>query len=176
MMTGEIAKVYADALFELCSEDKSYDSVHRDINDCRKVFADNPDLLKFLSAPAINTDKKTELLSEIFSDCGIVCNLLCVITVKNRAGLIYKITDCFNKLYNEYRNIAEITVTTCIPLSDTMREKLKAKLSAKFGKTVVMNEKVDKSILGGVIVQYENLQIDSSIKSKLNSVHNELRS
>ena len=173
-MTGEIAKVYADALFELCSEDKSYDSVHRDINDCRKVFADNPDLLKFLSAPAINTDKKTELLSEIFSDCGIVCNLLCVITVKNRAGLIYKITDCFNKLYNEYRNIAEITVTTCIPLSDTMREKLKAKLSAKFGKTVVMNEKVDKSILGGVIVQYENLQIDSSIKSKLNSVHNEL--
>lgn len=174
MMTGEIAKVYADALFELCSEDKSYDSVHRDINDCRKVFADNPDLLKFLSAPAINTDKKTELLSEIFSDCGIVCNLLCVITVKNRAGLIYKITDCFNKLYNEYRNIAEITVTTCIPLSDTMREKLKAKLSAKFGKTVVMNEKVDKSILGGVIVQYENLQIDSSIKSKLNSVHNEL--
>ncbi|HAS78226.1 MAG TPA: hypothetical protein DCS38_00490 [Ruminococcus sp.] len=174
MMTGEIAKVYADALFELCSEDKSYDSVHRDINDCRKVFADNPDLLKFLSAPAINTDKKTELLSEIFSDCGIVCNLLCVITVKNRAGLIYKITDCFNKLYNEYKNIAEITVTTCIPLSDTMREKLKAKLSAKFGKTVVMNEKVDKSILGGVIVQYENLQIDSSIKSKLNSVHNEL--
>ncbi len=176
MMTGEIAKVYADALFELCSEDESYDSVHRNINDCRKVFADNPDLLKFLSAPAINTDKKTELISEIFSDCGIVCNLLCVITVKNRASLIYQITDCFNKLYNEYRNIAEITVTTCIPLSDTMREKLKAKLSAKFGKTVVMNEKVDKSILGGVIVQYENLQIDSSIKSKLNSVHNELKS
>mgnify|MGYP004562226347 CR=1 FL=1 len=175
-MTGEIAKVYADALFELCSEDESYDSVHRDINDCRRVFADNPELLKFLSAPAVNTDKKTELLSKIFSDCGIVYNLLCVITIKNRAGCIDKITDCFNILYNEYKNIAEVTVTTCIPLSDAMREKLKAKLSERFGKTVIMNEKVDKSILGGVIVQYDDIRIDSSIKSKLNSVHNELKS
>lgn len=173
-MTGEIAKVYAEALFELCSENNSYDKVHTDINDCRKVFSDNPELLKFLSAPAINTDKKLELLSEIFSDCGTVYNLLCIITIKNRAGCMDKITDCFNRLYNEYRNIAEITVTTCIPLSDSMREKLKAKLSAKFGKTVVMNEKVDKSILGGVIVQYGDIQIDSSIKSKLASVHNEL--
>lgn len=175
-MTGEIAKVYADALFELCSEDNSYDEVHTDINDCRRVFCDNPELLKFLSAPAVNTDKKLELLSEIFSDCKTVYNLLCVVTIKNRAGCFDKITDCFNKLYNEYKNIAEITVTTCIPLSDSMREKLKAKLSAKFGKTVIMNEKVDKSILGGVIVQYEDIQIDSSIKSKLASVHNELTS
>lgn len=174
-MTGDIGKIYADALFELCSEDNSYDEVHENLNECSKVFSDNPDLIKLMSAPTMTAEEKINILSKIFDDCGIVYNLLCILAEKNRAGYVCQIADSFNKLYNELKNIAEMTVTTCIPLDETMRQKLISKLSEKFGKTVKITEKIDKSIIGGVIVEYGNLQMDNSVRTKLASVRSELK-
>ncbi|MGN0605566.1 MAG: ATP synthase F1 subunit delta [Oscillospiraceae bacterium] len=174
-MTGDVGKIYADALFELCSEDNSYEQVHKDLNDCNKVFTDNPDLVRLLSAPTVTADEKVSIIDKIFDGCGIVCNLLCILAEKNRTACIDRITEAFNALYNDYMNIAEMTVTTCVEMNDEMRKKLIDALSKKFGKTVHLTEKVDKSILGGVIVEYGNTQMDNSVKTKLASVHKQLR-
>lgn len=173
-MTGDVGKIYADALFELGREDNTLDEIYKTLNECRNVFRANPDLLKLMSAPSISADEKTDILSKIFSDCGMIYNLLCILAEKNRSEYIASITETFNNLYNEYNNIAEMTVITCIPLDNSMRERLRAKLSAKFGKTVKFKEEIDRSIIGGIIVKYGNLQMDNSVRTKLESVRHEL--
>ncbi len=174
-MTGDIGKIYADALFQLCKEDNSLDEAFENLSQCSKIFAENSELLKIMSAPTVTVSEKKDILSKLFSDCGMVYNLLCILAEKNRASYICQIADSFSKLYNDFNNIAEMTVITCVPLSSEMRSKMIEKLSKKFNKKVKLNEKVDKSIIGGVIVQYGNMQMDNSVRTKLNSVKKELK-
>ena len=56
------------------------------------------------------------------------------------------------------------------PLSDKLRKKLVDKLQSVSGKTVILHEKLDKSILGGIVLRYANTEIDSSVKTKLDNI------
>ncbi len=174
-MTGDVGKIYADAFFQLCQEEGNLEEAYNDLNQCGKIFDENPDLLKIMTSPTISVSEKIDILSKLFSDCGVVFNLLCLLTEKNRAGYVSAVAKAFGNMYNEYNNIAEMTVTTCIPLTDELREKMIKSLSAKFKKTVKLNEKIDKDIIGGVIVEYGSIQMDNSIRTKLNSVKKELK-
>lgn len=173
-MTGDVGKIYADALFELGRDENCLDEICETLTQCGKVFTDNPELVKLMSAPTISAEEKTDILSKIFSDCGLVFNLLCILAEKGRIQYIENIVNDFKNLYNDFRNIAEMTAVTCIPLDDETRERLKAKLSAKFGKTIVLKEEIDKSIIGGIIIKYGNMQMDNSVRTKLESVRREL--
>ncbi|HHX57947.1 MAG TPA: ATP synthase F1 subunit delta [Clostridiales bacterium] len=81
----------------------------------------------------------------------------------------------FNKIYNSYRNIIEITATTSIPLTDETRQKLIDKLSQKSSKKVKLIETVSPDILGGIIINYGNTQIDNSIRGKLEDITKQLK-
>ena len=57
-----------------------------------------------------------------------------------------------------------------MPMSETLRKKLVAKLENVSGKSIILHEKQDKSILGGIVLRYGNTEIDSSVKSKLDKI------
>ena len=73
-------------------------------------------------------------------------------------------------MYYQKKNILEVTATTVQPLSDKLRKKLVDKLQSVSGKTVILHEKLDKSILGGIVLRYANTEIDSSVKTKLDNI------
>ena len=78
------------------------------------------------------------------------------------------------QLYNEHFRIAEITVTASAPLSESVREKIAAKMSEVTGKTVSIKEKVDPSIIGGVVIDYGSTRYDGSVRTRLNELKKEL--
>ena len=81
----------------------------------------------------------------------------------------------FRALYNEHFRIAEITVTASAPLSESVREKIAAKMSEVTGKTVSIKEKVyDPSIIGGVVIDYGSTRYDGSVRTRLNELKKEL--
>lgn len=174
-MTGDVPALYSKALFELAVEQDCLESVYEELEQLKEVFQQNPELIKLLSSPAITQAEKLDVISKIFGTDSVVCDFLCVVTEKNRIPYIIKIAEAFNCLYNDYKNIAEITVTTSVPLSDTSRQKLSEKLSNRFGKTVKLIEKIDPSVLGGVIVDYGNTQIDGSIKKRIETIASAVR-
>lgn len=169
-MTGDVAALYSKALFELALEQSALEPVNEELRQFKEIFQQNPELIKLLASPAITLAEKLDVISKIFGTDSVVCDFLCVVTEKNRISYILKIAEAFNSLYNDYNNIAEITVTTSIPLSDPLRQKLSAKLSQRFGKTVKLIEKIDPSILGGVVIDYGNTQIDGSIKKRIENI------
>lgn len=174
-MTGDIGKLYSQALFELCLENDSLGDVSRDMSLCRTVFEDNPQLVKLLNSPAISFAEKISVINSIFGETGTVRDLICVVTQKGRIRWFSEIAEQFRLRCADHDNTAEMTVITCVPLKDTQRESLLKKLEEKSGRKVRLSEKTDPSILGGIIVEYGNTRMDNSIRSKLKAVGEQLR-
>ena len=105
----------------------------------------------------------------------MVHDFICLVTDKNRISYFGKITDAFIEHYNQHNNITEMTVITSIPLKPDLKARLIKKLEQKSGKTVKLNEKVDPSIIGGIILRMGNSQIDNSIKDRLEAVAQQLK-
>ena len=77
----------------------------------------------------------------------------------------------FKTLYNQAHGIVEATVTTAVPLDDEQRVRMSEKLSAKTGKTVVLTERVDESLMGGVLLEMNGQRYDNTLKNRLKSIH-----
>jgi F-type H+-transporting ATPase subunit delta len=174
-MTGDVGKLYAQALFELSLEAGNLDEVYGDINQCREIFDENPELVSLLSSPVIVRDEKQTVLDKIFGTEGTVRDFICLVTDKNRITYFGKMTDNFNQLYNSHNNIAEMTVVTSIPLKPETKKKLIEKLEKQSGKTVKLREEVDPKILGGIILRMGNTQIDNSVKGKIEAIASSLK-
>ena len=96
-----------------------------------------------------------------------VLNFLKIMTEKDCMDQFFGVYSQFRQLYNEKNNIQEITAVTAIPLQGPLFDKLKEKLEQVTGKQVILSNQVDPSILGGVIIQMQNDQIDASVKARL---------
>jgi len=81
-----------------------------------------------------------------------------------------EIADAFDELMSDYLKIADVTVTTAVPLTDSQRERLTQKLTQKFGRTIRLMERIDSRILGGMVVQYGDLRLDNSLKTRLHDI------
>jgi F-type H+-transporting ATPase subunit delta len=175
-MTGDVGKLYAKALFELCLETGNAKEVYSELNSYSEIFQENPEFLKLLSSPVIDLQEKLEIIDRIFGgEKSMVKDFICLVTEKNRITYLGSITSEFNKCYNKHNNIAEMTVVSSIPIKPELEVKLKARLEEKSGKKVVLTVEVDPSIIGGMILKYGNSQIDNSIKGRLESVAKQLK-
>lgn len=169
-MAAEVAKLYAEALYEIFTEEGSDDRIHDQLNEFAGVFSSNPELTQLLAAPLLTSEEKISIVSKIFEDNGVVYDFLCLLCEKGRAAYFEEITEVFNSKYNEFRNIVDVTVITSIPLTEELRSRLASKLQTKLGKTVVLKEKTDASIIDGIIIEYNNKRIDNSVRSGLETL------
>ena len=96
-----------------------------------------------------------------------VLNFLCILTENDRLPDFERILAYFTELYNEKLGIADVTVTSAMPLSDTAAEKIRAKMAEITGKTVNMTLKTDDRLIGGVVISYGNTTIDGSVRARL---------
>lgn len=180
-MNDKAEKVYGEAFFELCEEQG--DAVMKDIlgelTELDGIFNENTEFIKLMSTPTVAVEEKIALVEEMGKAGGIselTTNLLCLLAEKNRFGCFSGIIKYYRAEYNERFKLADITVTSAQPLTDALREQIAAKMSQIIGKTVTITEKVDDSLIGGVIIDYGSRRYDGSVKSRLNALKNELAS
>lgn len=170
------AREYGKALFLITEEDGVTDKVIEDIKLVCSVFKENPDYSKLLNTPAIPKEKRTELLDSAFSSIdGRLLNLIKILCEKRATQLFDKAMDAFFDLYNESRGILEVEAVTAIALTNSQMEAIKAKLASLLNKTIILKNKIDKSTLGGVKLRYSGIQLDGSIKTRLDSFESTLR-
>lgn len=177
-MKGSLEANYAEALFELCKERENLDEVHTELSWLSEVIEKNEDLIRFLYAPTVELDEKKKVLKNIFESqlSKTSFDFLCVVSDNKRIKYLQKIIVSFNALYNEEKNILEVTAITTVPLSESLREKLVKKLEDISQKTIVLYERIDKSIIGGIVLEYSNTQIQGSIKHRLDELRARINS
>ncbi|MDE6149112.1 MAG: ATP synthase F1 subunit delta [Ruminococcus sp.] len=177
-MAETLEMVYASALFELCIENGSLSEIFDEMSQVKNIFSENEEYLKLLSSPLISEEDKHEVLEKTFGGKldDMFFDFLCVICDKGRIGFFSGIFSEFKELYNKHMNILEVTVVTSQPMSDKIKGKLIDKLSGSSGKKILLDERVDKSLLGGIILRYDNTEIDSSVKGKLDQLKKQIDS
>lgn len=167
------ASRYVRSLLGLAQDQGVLDEVHRDMQFIDKTCDDNYELVVMLRSPIIKHDKKKAILTKIFE--GKVHNLTMaiieIVTRKNREAILPSIANEFHNAYNDFKGIQKASITTTIPLDKDLRNEIELivkKLSNM--KTIELNEKVDKDIVGGFVLNVGDKQIDASISSKLKAL------
>jgi F-type H+-transporting ATPase subunit delta len=176
-MTGGIEKVYSEALYELAAENGSEEETNEELSAVAGIFGENAGLYSLLSAPTIADNEKTEALDNIFGGriSDTTLNFLCLITKKGRIRHLKGIADAFKALWYESAGIMEVGVTAARPLTPKQKSELSDKLEQKYGKKIIMTEKTDPDILGGVIVSFGDTMLDGSVRTKLSNMRSQMK-
>lgn len=172
-----IEKTYAQSIFEIAEENKNIKEVLEELKALNEIFKQNLDFIKLLDTPTVSLNKKLEMIEEIFKDkCSeFVFNFLCVLVERRRFRLFPKMYSEYLALYNDYYNIALVSVTTSIPLDDESRGKIISKLEKVTKKNVSLTEIVDESLIGGIVVNYGNTRLDGSVRTKLSGMKEQIK-
>lgn len=163
-----VGKVYAEALFLLAQEEKQEKQIYEELNQAADVLLQYPELMTLLDVPTLHVPERIAILKKIIGDTdGITENFLCLLVEKHRFSKLADIRKAFNAFYYETFHIAEVFVTTAVPLEDVQRRALLLKMQQKLQKHILLRETVDTSLLGGMIVQYGDTRMDNSIRNRI---------
>lgn len=172
-----LAVTYAHSLFALAEEENKEKEIFDELTELSLIFRENPEYTVLLDSPTVNVSERCNLIDKAFSACGeYVKNFLKILCEKK---YIHIFPDCvreYEKQYNKKLGIEKVTAITAVPLSKELTEKLISKLEKDTGKKIALELKVDKSILGGIILRTENSQTDASVRARLEGIRNELSS
>lgn len=167
-MTQTVAKVYAEALFQLAQEEQKEKQVYHELEQIAAIMKQYPDFVVLLDVPTLSIEERIAILKKVIgNESGMTENFLCLLVEKHRFGYITEICNAFNKLYHDNFNIAEVFVTTAVPLEENQKKMLIAKLKQKLGKNILLREILDNSLIGGMIIQYGDTKIDNSIRNRM---------
>lgn len=175
-MIDIIANRYAEALFELSEEENITKEIYNELNNVVDIIKNNKDLDNVLKSPLVAKAEKVQLIETLFNTKinNNLKNFLKILVEKGRISSLKSIKLTFKELLNDKHNIIEGTVISAIALTDEKVKELEEKLSKKYNKNVTLENKVDESILGGVLVRLGNTQIDGSVKTRLDNIKDQL--
>ena len=169
-MADSIGNIYGNALFEVCCEENCLDEVYGELGSIRDILFSQgqEEYVELLASPLVTENEKRAALEKVFMDRiqPVTLNFLCLVSEKGRIRFLPEICAKFKELYD----IIEVTAVTAMPLSERLRDKLVAKLEAVSGAKIVLVEKVDKSLMGGIVLRYSDTEIDGSVRTKLDNI------
>ena len=165
---------YATALFELALENKAVDAVKKDLDQFDALIADSADLNRLVRSPVFDADEQLKALSAILAKAdigGLTANFLRVITTNRRLFAVRDMIRAYRALVAHHKGEVTARVTVAEKLSDTHLDALKSALrSVTSGKDIDLDVKIDPAIIGGLIVKVGSRMVDSSLRTKLNSI------
>lgn len=168
----EVAKTYGDALYDLAAEEKLDQQLMEEVAVMAQALNENPEFVTLLSTPALKKDERLSVLDQSFGE-KVHVHVLNFMKILVENGTIAEFPGCadqFRRRYNKDHNIEEITAVTAIPLNEELFAQLKAKLESVTGKTVLLQNKVDVSVLGGVRLEMEGTQLEGTVANQLTAL------
>lgn len=172
-ITASLAGRYALALYTLAQDADAIAAVEADLLTVRAAIADSADLARLIRDPLAGRDETVRAIAAIAGVLGLgqlATNFLGVIASNRRLGSLSAIIDAFSLIAADARGELTAQVTTAHPLDEAQIAAIAAKLAAREGRVVTIEPKVDPAILGGLVVQIGSQMIDSSIRTRLNSL------
>lgn len=175
-MISVVAERYAEALFQVGEETNSTTKLYEELNAVVDILKSNKDFFNVLKSPLVSKGEKRNLVEKVLGGqlSSSLNNFLKIIIDKDRVSAIEAILKSYKSLLNEKNNVVEGVAITAIAMTKDEISELEAKLSSKYNKNVTLENKVDESILGGVLVRLGNEEIDGTVKTRLAKMKEQL--
>lgn len=172
MQGTRVASRYAKSFIDLTIEQGVLEQAYNDMKYILEVCKIGHEFVAFLKSPIIKTDKKLAVLKEVFSGKlnKVTEAYLQLITHKKREIYLVEIAEEFLNQYKKKKNILTAVITTANGIDDIIRKEIINLVKGAGTSEVVLQEKIDTSIIGGFIVRIEDKQVDASISRKLKTL------
>jgi F-type H+-transporting ATPase subunit delta len=168
-----IAGRYASALFELASEAKQIPAVGADLARFGAMIAGSEDLQRLVKSPAYRAEDQVAAVSALLARAkigGLTANFVKLVASKRRLFAVEGMIAAYAALADAKAGVVKAEVTVAQPLSEKNRKAVAEALAGVTGKKVSIAEKVDPAIIGGIVVKLGSRMVDSSVRTKLNSL------
>ncbi|MFA0737925.1 MAG: hypothetical protein LKKZDAJK_001025 [Candidatus Fervidibacter sp.] len=177
VLSGWKARRYAYALLIAATKAGELDRVEAEVQSLRDLFARTPQLVKFLMQPLVPFSEKERLLRQRLEGrlSPVTLHFLLTVVKHKRAEAFEHIARVFEELVREYRGEVVAEVTSAVPLTDHERAITLQRLQEITGKKVLLRERVDPSIVGGMRIIVGNKLLDLSLRGHLERIRERLR-
>lgn len=177
-LVSGIAGRYATALFELARDAGQLDAVAKDLDALSRMLVDSADLVRLVRSPVFGREEQAKAIAAVAEKAGmtdLVRRFLGVLASNRRLFAVDGMIAAFKTLLSHHRGEAIADVVSAVPLNDAQLAQIKSSLSSGAAGNVVINAKVDPSLIGGLIVKFGSRMIDASIQTKLNNLKSAMK-
>ncbi|MDY0086995.1 MAG: ATP synthase F1 subunit delta [Coriobacteriia bacterium] len=172
MTTSEIARTYARVLYDLATVADVVDVADAGIRIAAETIRGHIDLRTALTDTGIPVEKRRDIVREIFGET-VVPEVVSIVTLavdRGHVDVLGEVVRHFGEIAESERNIVVAEITTAIPLDEALRASITDKLAAALGRPVSLLERVDGSIVGGIIIKVGGRVLDGSLSAQLDAV------
>lgn len=172
----QIFQRYALALFWLAQEENQISEFMNECQQILKIFAKNPDFLQLVKNDALKKEEKKEILSSVFKNeiPSKILYFMNVIVDHHREKYIQEIIEEFIQICLKHLNIKKGTIYSTIPLSDVQIQKMEEKISTLLKSKVILQNQINKELIGGFKIEVEDWVLDYSIQEKMKKMKENL--
>ena len=165
-------------MFELAKESKSLAKLEGNLNDLAQALTESSDLRAMIASPVLSRAEQGAAMGALASKMSLVPELrngLALMAQKRRLFVLPQLIVQLKAMIAEDKGEVSAEVTSAKALTKAQADKLAKTLKARVGKDVKINATVDESLIGGLVVKMGSKMIDTSIRSKLDSLQNVMK-
>jgi F-type H+-transporting ATPase subunit delta len=164
----EIARVYAEALFDVAKEKDKLDRIHDELNQFAKALDGDRELQVFFFSPYFSSAEKREGIERAVSGADPeFVNFLELLVEKHRMPVIFRIRRQFEEMWKKENRKLDVTVTSAVELDPEVVDQVGAEIEKQTGQQVELTTRVDDGVVGGIVLQVGNMVLDASIRNRL---------
>jgi F-type H+-transporting ATPase subunit delta len=164
----EIARVYAEALFEVAKSKGSLDRVREELGEFADALDESHEMQVFFFSPYFSSAEKREGLERAVSGASEeFVNFLELLTEKHRMPVIFRIRRAYEEMWKRENKRIDVNVTSAVELDEKIVKDIGAEIEKQTGRKVDLSSTVDDSILGGIVLRVGNMVLDASIRNRL---------
>jgi F-type H+-transporting ATPase subunit delta len=173
----EIARVYADALFEVAKDKDELDEVHDQLGEFADAMNESNDMRVFFFSPYFSSADKREAIDSAVSGASEeFVNFLELLVEKHRMPAIFRIRTRFDGLWAEAKKRLEVTLTSAVELDKKVVDQVSKEVERQTDRDVDVETQIDPEILGGIVLRVGNMVLDASLRGRLEKLRKEVAS
>lgn len=174
-----LARRYAKALFSLGKEQGKTEEYNAGLAAIAALYgSDTVDLGDAVCNPLYPVEARQKVMARVAQSAkadAIMTSFLNLLVIKKRAAILPDIASAMQVMLDKDQNISHGTVVTAIALEGGLLEKIQATLEKLTGNKVILETRVDPSIIGGIVAKVGDLVLDGSIRTQLNGLKESIK-
>lgn len=179
MSVNRIASRYAKSLVDLAVEQNNLEKIHADVQHLRRMLKSSKDFVSFLRSPVIQYSRKKKALEALLKDKfeDLTFKFVDLLAAKKREAYLPEIAEEFMIQYRNLNKISQASIITAGEITPELEAKIKEKLQkATIGyANVEVTTKIDPSLIGGFVIEFEGHVYDVSVKYELEQMRKEFK-
>lgn len=173
-----LARRYAKALFALGKQQDKHETYSQALSAIGVLYGEVPEVGDSLTNPLYPLDARKKVMASIAKTVqgdAIFTAFLNLLVERQRADILPDIAHEMQVMVDHAQNISHGTVVSAIALDKALQEKIQATLEKITGNKVILEARVDPSIIGGIIAKVGDLVVDGSIRTQLNGLKESIK-